>query len=190
MLDRRTLILACAAFAARPARAAPIAYALEPDRSEVGFSYRLLGNRASGTMPVARAEISIDFSSLAATRADVTLDAARARAGFVFATDAMTGPEVLDVARFPTIRFRATRTRARNGGAVMEGDLTIRDVTRPVALAARFLRPPGADPAQNDRLSIELSGAISRAAFGATGFPDLVDDRIELQIRAGIRRLG
>jgi polyisoprenoid-binding protein YceI len=167
---------------------APVSYGLDPARSEVGFTYRLLGAATRGRMPVAQAEIRIDFADLSATFADVTLNVRDARAGLIFATEAMLGPTVLDATRHPTIRFRSRRTYAAEGGAVMEGDLTIRGITRPVALRARFLRPPGSDPAARDRLSIELTGAVSRSSFGAAGYPDIVDDRIDLRIRAGLDR--
>jgi polyisoprenoid-binding protein YceI len=179
------------ALAAPAAFAAPQPYALDAAASEVGFVYRLTGQATRGRMPVSRAEIVIDWQSLAATRADVTLDVARAQAGLIFATQAMRGPQVLDAGRHPAIRFRSTRTYATEGGAAMEGALTVRGVTRPVTLAARFLAPQGAapdDPAARERLTIELTGAISRSAFGASGFPDIVGDRVDLEIRAVIRR--
>ena len=180
------------ALAAPAVLAGPQTYALETEASEVGFVYRLMGQPTRGRMPVARAEIVIDWQSLVATRAEVTLDVARAQAGLIFATQAMRGPQVLDAATHPAIRFRSTRTYATEGGAAMEGALTVRGVTRPVTLDARFLVPPGsdglADPAARDRLTIELTGAISRDAFGASGFPDVVGDRVDLAIRAVIRR--
>ena len=167
---------------------APQRYALDPAASEVGFTYRLLGAATRGRMPVARAALVIDFTDLSATRADVVLDVTQARAGLIVATEAMRGSRVLDAARHPTIRFRATRTYAAGAGAVMEGDLTVRGTTRPVRLSARFLRPPGSDPGARDRIAIELTGALSRSAFGASGYPDLVGDRIDIRIRAGLVR--
>ncbi|MEL6206507.1 MAG: YceI family protein [Pseudomonadota bacterium] len=172
------------------ARAAPVSYALDAERSTVGFTYRLLGSDTAGTMPVAAASIMIDFQSLARTSADVTLAANRARAGVVFATEAMRSASVLDTARHPTIRFRSTRTRGTSRGAQMDGSLTIRGVTRPVTLSARFLEPPGSNATTRDRLSIELTGSVLRSAFGATGYPDLVDDRIDIRIRARLRRVS
>lgn len=183
---RTALFLAATLALPGPGVAAPQAYALDPETSEVGFTYLLLGQPTRGRMPVSRAEIAIDFADVTATRAEVTLDVTRAQAGLFVATEAMRGPDVLDAERHPEIAFRATRTVATEGGAAMEGDLTVRGVTRRVRLRARFLQPPGADPAARDRLAIELTGALSREAFGASGFPGLVGDRIEIRIRAGL----
>ena len=164
-------------------------YALEAEGSTVGFTYTAEGRSWEGSMPVERAEIGIDFDDVRRTEARVTLDASGARAGFIFATQAMKSPAVLDTQRHPTIAFRSTRVTPGGSGAVMEGDLTIRGVTRPVRLSARFARAPGAAPGDLERLTILLTGAIDRTDFGATGYPGQVGDRIGLRILAAIRRL-
>lgn len=190
-LSRRSLLAApLLLLLPRPARAAPVRYRLDPARSTVGFTYRFQGRPVAGSMPVLGADITIDFDDVRATAATVSLDAAHARAGFVFATEAMRGPAVLDAARHPTIRFVSTAVAPSGTGATMRGALTVRGVTRPVALSARFARAPGADPASRAALTVALSGRISRAAFGATGYPEFVDDPIDLDILAGIARVG
>jgi polyisoprenoid-binding protein YceI len=94
----------------------------------------------------------------------------------------------LDTARHPTITYASTAMRRTAEGAEVTGRLRVRDVDRPVILAARFFRQPDRDPGDLRELVIELTGSLSRAAFGATGFPDLVGDRIDLRILATISR--
>ena len=55
--------------------------------------------------------------------------------------DHLRSPDFLDVAKYPTITFKSTKVEPRDGGshAKITGDLTIRDVTRPVTLDAEFL---------------------------------------------------
>lgn len=191
--DRRLFLAFAGAAVLLPARlrAAPRPYRLLPDQSRVGFIFFIGGGPQSGTMPLRSADIVIDPNRLAASRVAVELDVTRARTGSFLATQAMTGPEVLDAKRFPTIRFRSTRIRlARDGrlsgGARIDGELTIRDVTRPVSLAANLYRTAGSAPEDLDRLSIRLTGAVSRKAFGAGGHADLVQDRVELDVQAVI----
>jgi polyisoprenoid-binding protein YceI len=62
--------------------------------------------------------------------------------------ETMSGPRVLDVARFPEITFDSTRvevTRRPDGGwdAVITGSLRIRDHARPVRVEARVEVQPG-----------------------------------------------
>jgi len=58
----------------------------------------------------------------------------------------MVGPKVLDVTRFPKVVFRSRTVKGRPGlaGAFdvqVTGDLTLRDVTRPVTLDVRIETP-------------------------------------------------
>jgi polyisoprenoid-binding protein YceI len=100
----------------------------------------------------------------------------------------MKSDQVLATRSFPTIRFVSTRFSAKGQTATVEGQVTVRGTTRPVTLSARIYRPQGTAEGQRDRFSVYLTGTLSRAAFGATGFADLVGDEVLLDIRARIRR--
>ena len=139
-------------------------------------------------MPVSSADLLIDLDNLPASRVLVTLNAAGARAGFIFATEAMKSRKVLYTARFPEIHFRSTRIVGDLRGAKVTGDLTVRGVTRQVVLDARLFRQRGTEPQDRRNLLVELTGAIPRSAFGANGYPNLVGDEISLRIIARITR--
>lgn len=192
-VTRRALLASAASAIALPGRATarPVTYRLDPDVSTVGFRYWLNGLEQAGSMPVTRADIVVDPTRLTASTVTVELDVANARTALPFATEALTGPSVLDAANHPTIRFVSTRVTLGPGGRISEGAriagwLTIRGVTLPVVLDAALYRPRGSPSEDLSRLSVRLSGEISRAAFGATGFPDLVDDRVGLDVQAEI----
>lgn len=170
------------------ASASPEAFRLDTARSSVGFTYRFMGGDTRGTMPVRSAEMAIDLRDIGASRVNVTLDPTRAKAGFVFATQAMTGPRVLDTARHPEITFRSTRITGTLQDARVTGDLTVRGVTRSVTLKAGLYRQRGTDPADLDNLTVLLTGAIDRRNFGADGYPAYVGPMIALRIVARIER--
>lgn len=185
------VILACAALPGR-GRAVPRRYRLDPDGTRVGFGFLLKGIPHAATIPVTRASLQIDPDDLARARIAVTLDATAARAGLFYATEAMRGPGVLDAAHHPEIRFVSTAIRLGpggrlSGGARVRGLLTLRGVTRPVEMDAALYRPQGSAPDDLDDLTVHLRGAVSRAAFGATGHADLVADTVTLDITARIR---
>lgn len=179
-------LIASLAFAA--ARAAPEQYRLDIARSVVSFTYTLDGTPTSGRIPIVAADMRLDLDNLPASRVNVTLDATRARTGFFIATEAMRGPKVLDTARHPLIRFRSVAIRGSLRRATVTGMLTIRGVTRPMTLDAVLGRQQGTAPTDRDRLIVLLTGTISRAAFGASGYPGLVADPIDLRIVARIDR--
>lgn len=170
------------------AHAAPERYRLDTGRSQVGFTYQFNAAPRTGMMPVKSADMRIDLDNIPASQVTVTLDARAARAGFVFATTAMKSPQVLDTARYPDIHFSSTRITGDLSGATVTGDLTIRGITRPVTLQAGLYRQRGTAEGDRRRLTILLIGAVSRAAFGATGYPGYVGDTIALRILARIER--
>lgn len=180
--------LAAAVLGARPALAAPERYLIDTATSRVDFEADYGQEIIAGTMPVADADIVLDFARPAASRIRVALDVRGARVPFPFAAEAMTGRSVLDAARFPFILFESTAVQAQGTRARLEGRLTIRDVTRPVALDAEFFRQRGTAPGDLSALSIHIRSRVNRSDYGATGFSDLVGDEVRIRIVARIRR--
>lgn len=172
------------------AHAAALTYVLDTDGSAVGFETDFGKTPIRGRMPVTSAQLSLDFDHAAASHVVVTLSADDARASFPFATQAMKGNSVLDTGRYPEIHFESTTVRPTDNGASVTGLITIRGVTREITLDARLYRPEGSQPGHRETLSILLTGKVSRAAFGATGFADMVGDEVRLKILARIRRAG
>jgi len=139
-------------------------------------------------MPVKAARRRVDLRDVPRSELDVTLDASAATAGVIFVTQTMKGPQVLDVARYPVIVFRSNRITSDLSVAVVEGDLTIRGITKPAGLTAGLYQQRGRDVDDLDKLMAQLTGTISRLAFGASGFPGFVDDIIDLNIVARIEK--
>ena len=186
------LLIALSAFVPSPARAAPASYNLDTRASKVEFAFVLGGGHQKGTMPVSKAAILVDRDNLAASRVDISLDVSGVRTPLPFVKPALVGPQVLDAARFPTIRFVSTKiTLAPDGrlsdGARITGNLTIHGVTRPETFTAGLFRAPGSAPGDLSKLTVNLSGQVSRSAYGATGFSDLVGDVVTLNIKAVIK---
>lgn len=172
--------------------AAPTQYALDAKASTVGFNYSLGGGTQKGSMPVAQAAITVDPTNLTASQVDITLNVAKVRTALPFATQALIGPKVLDAAQFPTIHFTSTRItlgpKGRlSGGATITGDLTLHGITHPVTFDAGLFRARGSVSNDLSELTVHLTGQVSRAAYGATGFGDLVADTVGLDITAVIR---
>jgi polyisoprenoid-binding protein YceI len=174
---------------AAPALAAPADYVLEPEASTVGFSTDFGQNQITGRMPVAQADLTLDFDSVGNSKVLVVLDVANARASFPFAADAMKGPSVLDARTYPTIRFESTSVKSAGNGARVKGNLTIRGVTQTVTLDARIFRQQGSAKGDLSHLTIQMTGAVNRSAFGAVGWADMVGDEVRLDIVARIARV-
>ncbi|MGB0658565.1 MAG: YceI family protein [Mangrovicoccus sp.] len=181
---RHALALTAAMLATGPAFAAPRAYQVDKARSEVRFTYGLAGTKGQGTMLITHAAISLDFAAASRSSAEVVLDAQGAKATNPLITDALKSPEILHTDVHPQIRFVSRKISAQSGGARMQGDVTLRGVTKSLTLDAQIYRPPGSAEGEYNRLTIHLTGSLSRSAFGASGYPKLVDDQVGLAITA------
>ena len=92
----RRLILCLLAAVPPPAAALPVDYALEADKSVVAFETGFGAGVVTGRMPVARADLTLDFDRVANSQIDVELDVSGAQASFPRAVQALEGPTVLN----------------------------------------------------------------------------------------------
>jgi polyisoprenoid-binding protein YceI len=73
------------------------------------------------------------------------------------------------VEKFPTLSFKSTDIKAvGNGELKVQGDLTIRGVTRKVSFAVEGPTPPTKDPWGNTRIAASATTKINRKDFGLT----------------------
>jgi len=80
----------------------------------------------------------------------------------------LRSPDFLDVEQFPTITFRSTGVDVnKDGTAKVAGDLTVKDVTRPVTLDVEF-DGAQADPWGGQRLGFSAHTEIDREDWGLT----------------------
>jgi polyisoprenoid-binding protein YceI len=165
--------------------AEPRRYHVVAAESQVAFAWDFGPDEIRGTMPVARADLVIDFDDLGVSTVDVAANVRGAEAGFPFATQGMLGPTVLDAANWPEIVFRSADVRRTGDGtAELRGEITVRGVTRPMVFQAEIYRARGSAQGDLSTLVVLLTGALSRAAFGADGWADLAGDEVRLRVLA------
>lgn len=75
--------------------------------------------------------------------------------------------DFFDVEEFPTIAFRSTSLTQNDGELTLHGDLTVKGITKPVALAVEF-NGVARDPFGLFRAGLEATTVISRKEFGIT----------------------
>jgi len=77
--------------------------------------------------------------------------------------------DFLHVEQFPTLSFKSARIQVVGDGELkVEGDLTIRGVTRKVTFAVEEPTPSTKDPWGNTRIAISATTKINRKDFGLT----------------------
>lgn len=119
--------------------------------------------------------------------ASLTLD--RPPEGF---TETLTGEGWLEAGAFPDITYRSTGIRMTGeDSAIINGELTLHGVTRPVTLEAEFNGGYAGHPMDpNARIGFSARGTFDRSAFGIDqGIPEAgskmgVSDAVEVIIEA------
>jgi len=153
---------------------------LDPVHSRVDFEVRYLAGKFKGEFHEIGAELTVD-----AERASLE---GMAKVASVDVKDEnlsahLQSPDFFDLERYAELRFRAEDIRLDGDGKVsVEGELTIKGVTKPVAVTGTVTAPI-ADPYGNDRIGLNLTTKIDRTDFAVdwnnplpSGEPSLAND--------------
>lgn len=166
-------------------------WVLDAGHSNVGFAARhMMISTVRGRFDDVAGSFQVDDSTVAG---EIRIQAASISTGNADRDGHLRTGDFLEAESYPEIVFVATsfdlldESRAR-----VRGELTIKDVTRPVELAAEFNGFTPVDVFGNPRLSMTLSGMINRKDYGVnwnkaleTGGVLVGDDvRLELEVAA------
>ncbi|MCP5086849.1 MAG: polyisoprenoid-binding protein [Rhodobacteraceae bacterium] len=183
-----TCILVSTVMLGLPVSATPQAYDFVYASSKIEFTYDFNGDAVIGGFPKFDGDLVIDFADMRRSSVRVSIDTASSQGGFIFATSALRGPKILNAGKFPKINFRSVGAKVVNGVARITGEITVRDVTRPITLTARFFQLEGQNPESRDELAMQITGKINRHEFGASGYPDMVGNTLNIRIVTKIKR--
>jgi polyisoprenoid-binding protein YceI len=110
-----------------------------------------------------------DESNPAHDRVEATIEAASIETRNEQRDGHLKSPDFFHVEKFPTLHFKSTGISVVGEEELsVEGDLTIRGVTRKVRFAVEGPTPPAKDPWGNTRIGISASTKINRKDFGLT----------------------
>jgi polyisoprenoid-binding protein YceI len=102
-----------------------------------------------------RSSVEVSIPAASVSTVDEKLDAHLKEADF------------FDVAEFPTLTFKSTSIRSTGDrDYVVDGDLTIRGITKPVTLIVNDVSEPSKDPWGNQRIGLSASTKLDRRDFG------------------------
>src|SRR6202011_2141891 len=117
---------------------APGHWAVDTNHSSIGFSIRHLGvSKVRGRFTRFDADVVVG-ETLATTSVSATVDVASIDTANADRDAHVLSPDLIDVARRPTMVFRSTSVRGAGSEYQIDGDLSIGDVTRPIVLAVEL----------------------------------------------------
>lgn len=143
-------------------------WTLDASHSSVGFVTRhLMVSKVRGQFTEYSADLVI-AERPEDSRVDVTIQVASITTGDAQRDGHLTSPDFFDVEQYPTITFRTTKvTPTSETDWQVEGELTVRDVTKPVTLAVEFAGVES-DPWGNTRAGFSARTEIDREDYGLT----------------------
>ena len=111
--------------------------------------------------------LTLDESDVTKSRAEATVEAASINTREADRDTHLKSADFLDVEKFPKLSFATTSVkRTGEDELAVEGDLTIRGVSRKVAVEGPSA--PGKDPWGNTRIGLSAKTKINRKDFGLT----------------------
>jgi polyisoprenoid-binding protein YceI len=111
--------------------------------------------------------LSLSDGDLAKTHVEATIEANSIETRDAARDTHLKSADFFDVERFPLLTFKSTSLRiVRAGELTVEGELTIRGVTRQVLFDVEGPTPPEKDPWGNLRIAVSATTKISRKDFG------------------------
>jgi polyisoprenoid-binding protein YceI len=84
----------------------------------------------------------------------------------------LLSPEFFDVEKTPEIAFQSTGIKAEDGQVAVDGELTVKGITKKV-VARGEISGPAPGPAESERLGIELETIVDRHDYGLDWQMDL-----------------
>ena len=157
-----------AAVQTAPVAGTKTAWRLDPSHTSVEFSAKhLMITTVKGRITDIEGIIYTDEKDLKNSSVEATLKAVSLDTRTDQRDQHLRSADFLDVEKFPEIRFRSTRIQGDKQSFKLTGDLTIRDVTKPITLDVEF-EGETKDPWGGQRLGFSANGKIDRREFGLT----------------------
>jgi polyisoprenoid-binding protein YceI len=142
-------------------------YAIDPSHTNVTFWVRHLGlSKVRGRFASFEGDVVVAEDPTASS-VSVAIDAASIDTRDATRDDHLRSGDFFDVDRHPTLRYRSTGVRQEGDQWHVDGELTIRDVTRRVPLRVTF-EGVGTDPWGGQRAAFTAEAEINREEFGLT----------------------
>lgn len=182
-LTKLTAALSLAGAFATSAIAAPVTYAVDSGHSFPNFSYQHMGlsvqlskfDKTTGT-------ITLDQAAKTAS-VDVVIDTTSVNTGSTVFNGHIQGEDFLDTAKYPTATFKSTKVTFEGDKPVaIDGNLTIKGVTKPVTLKVTHYTTMAHPMLKKDSIGANATTVIKRSEFNAGKYAPHVGDDVTITV--------
>ncbi|MFL6054959.1 MAG: YceI family protein [Actinoallomurus sp.] len=159
---------------------------IDPAHSEVTFSIRHLMSKVRGSFTEFSGSVEIAEDILASTViAEIQLNSIDTRNADRDAH--IRSKDILAVEDHPTMKFETKGVRIEGDKNLVDGELTIKGISRPITLDVEF-NGIGEDPWGGTRAGFTATGSLSRKDYGIefnvplSGDKALLGDKVDIQL--------
>ena len=142
-------------------------WGIDPTHSEIGFKVKhLMITNVAGKFDKFDASVESESADFANANINFSAEIASVNTGNAQRDGHLQSPDFFDAAKFPQLKFTSTGFEKVSGEKyVLSGNLTIRDITKPVKLDVEF-SGVAKDPYNNTKAGFSITGKINRTDWG------------------------
>ena len=184
-MNRLTIVTGILALAAPLAFAQTSTWTSDPAHSEVDFSIsHLTVSNVHGRFGHVTASIAYDEADVTKSTVNATIDVSGVDTGEDARNNHLKSPDFFDAAANPTATFTSTSVAKTDNGLIINGNLTLHGVTKPVVLHAEGPRGPAPGMDHKPHAGFSATTTVKRTDFGiGAKFPStVVGEEVKLDI--------
>ena len=141
-------------------------WVLDPMHSEVQFKVKhLVISTVTGTFKVVEGSLNTTTEDFSAADVEFSIDVNSIDTNQTDRDNHLKSADFFNAEEFPAIKFKSTSFSKAGDDYKLEGNLTIKDITKPVSLAVEF-GGIATDFYGNIKAGFEVTGKINRKEFG------------------------
>jgi polyisoprenoid-binding protein YceI len=181
-MKKLVLVAALSAFSAA-AFAAPETFNVEPTHTYPRFEYSHFGySNQQQRFDKTSGKIVIDRAAKTGS-VDVSIDTTSVNTGYALFNQHIQAEDYFDTAKYPAITFKSTKVRFEGDKPVaVEGNLTIKGVTRPVTLTVTSFHSMPHPMLKKDAIGANATTKVKRSEFNMGKNVPYVSDEVSLTI--------
>lgn len=168
-----------------PAYATGVRYALDPNHTQVHFSWNHLGFSNPGAdFDTVKGTLIWDATDPAQSSVTVHIPVASVHTQVPLLDKNLMSSEFFDVAKYPMITFKSTRVErtGKSNKFRVIGDLTVHGITQSVVLDTT-LNKAGQQPLlKAPAVGFDAVTTIKRSAFGLDAYVPMVSDEVSIHM--------
>ncbi|SEM41400.1 Polyisoprenoid-binding protein YceI [Sphingomonas gellani] len=172
--------------AAQATRVPAGTYQVDPAHTQVAWEVNHMGfSILEGLFGASGGSITVDPAKPAAAKVDVTFNVADLSVTSGAFANHLKSDQIFDAAKYPTARFVSTSVTSRGGNrATIAGNLTIKNITKPVTLDATFIGAGTNPMSKKLNFGFTATTTVKRSDFGVGLAAPVVSDEVKLHIHA------